>query len=236
MNDYATATTSCADSATKDKQRDAFVFMPKGLCEKIVGGNLKPMSEQINWRRKIEDRMMQIKNTQTRYGFIAVLLHWSMALIIIGMLVLGLYMVALPSSPWKFKLYGWHKEFGVLILMLVAVRIAWRFANRIPTLPTYMPNWQKLGAESIVYAFYIMMLAMPITGWLMSSASGFPVSFFGLFVLPDLISQNKTLQQLFSTLHQWLGYGLIALVAMHVGAVLQHYLAYKDNLLRRMWP
>lgn len=178
---------------------------------------------------------MHIKNTQHHYGIVAILLHWLMAAIIIGLLILGLYMVGLPISLWKLKLYGWHKEFGILIFMLVFVRLIWRFSTVTPALPDYMPYWQKLAARSVHYAFYLIMFAMPITGWLISSAAGLPASFFGLFTLPDLINPTPTLEHLFAEIHEWLGYSLIILIGMHVGAVAQHYILYKDNLLRRMW-
>jgi cytochrome b561 len=179
---------------------------------------------------------MQLKNTTIRYGAINISLHWLMALIIIGMLILGLYMTGVPKSLWKLKLYGWHKEFGILILMLAALRIAWRLSNIVPLLPGPMPQWQKLAARSVHFAFYIFMLAMPLTGWMMSSAAGVPVSFFGLFIMPDLVAPNKELREILAQTHTWLAYGLIAAICAHVGAALQHEFWYKDGILRRMLP
>lgn len=180
--------------------------------------------------------MIKIRNTLDQYGFIAVLLHWFMAIVIIGMLGVGLYMTDLPNGILKLKLYGWHKEFGILILMLAVVRLCWRLANFPTRLASHeLPTWQKLGAYSVHYAFYFMMFAMPITGWLISSAADLPVSFFGLFVLPDLIGPSESARKLLEVTHEYLGYGLMVLIFMHVAAVVQHLVVYKENLLRRMW-
>lgn len=179
---------------------------------------------------------MQIKNTHNRFGAVAMLLHWLVAFIMIGLIVLGLYMVGLPFSVQKLKYYGWHKEFGVLVLMLATVRLAWRFCNTTPALPPQMPKWEQFAAHSMHYVFYGFMFALPMTGWMLSSASGLPVSFFGLFVLPDLISASEVSRHWLALAHKWLGYGLIAAILGHVGAALQHHFINKDDILRRMLP
>ncbi|HEV2613616.1 MAG TPA: cytochrome b [Gammaproteobacteria bacterium] len=177
---------------------------------------------------------MLIKNTQTQYGIVNKFLHWLMALIIIGMLALGLYMSDLPISELKLRLYGIHKEFGILILMLVMFRIVWRIGNIVPLLPPTIPAWQKFAAHAVHWMLYGFMFAMPITGWLMTSAAGLPPSFFGLFTLPSLIAPNDALFKLFIEIHTWLAYGLIATFGAHVGAALKHQFINKDDVLRRM--
>ena len=157
-----------------------------------------------------------------------------MALLIFTMLGLGLYMTSLTFSLEKLKLYGWHKELGVLILMLVIFRILWRLSNITPPLPTAMPHWQKLASRAAHLAFYGFLIIMPLTGWLISSAAGLPVSFFGLFVLPTLIPADEHLRLLFSDIHQWLAYTLIATICAHVAAALQHHFINKDDILRRI--
>jgi cytochrome b561 len=179
---------------------------------------------------------MQFRNTQARYGWGAVGLHWIMALLVLGMLCVGLYMVRLPVSLEKLQLYGWHKSFGVLIFILVAVRLGWRFSSIIPPLPQTLPTWQKLAAHASHAALYACLFVMPITGWLMSSAAGVPVSFFGLFLLPAPFEPNETLQFIFRWIHVLTAFGLIGLICIHVGAALQHHFIYKDNILRRMLP
>lgn len=183
-----------------------------------------------------ESILLTIKNTENHYGWGAIILHWVIALLIIGLLILGLYMVGLPISLQKLKLYGWHKELGVLALMLAAIRLFWRFINITPILPATLPYIQKLAAHAVHWAFYIFMFAMPITGWLISSAAGLPVSFYGLFTLPDLISPSEPLRLFFTECHKWLGYGLIATICLHTGAALQHHFIHKDDILRRMLP
>ena len=178
---------------------------------------------------------MQIKNSSNHYGLVAIMLHWVMAIIIIGLLCLGLYMTGLPTSPQKIKFYGWHKEFGALVFMLAALRILWYVANIKPSL-SMLNTLERFGARAAHWALYGFMFALPLTGWLMSSASGFPVSFFGLFILPDLIAPNDEARHLFAQIHEWLAYGLIAIIILHVLAALKHYLIDRDDILQRMLP
>jgi len=175
---------------------------------------------------------MRIKNTEDRYGMTAITLHWVMAILLIALLGLGLYMTGLPISLEKLKLYGWHKEYGILALMLVFLRIAWRLINFTPRLNLSL--LEKIAARTVHWAFYVFMFAMPITGWLITSAAGLPVSFFGLFVLPDLISPHPDLIKLFGEIHKWLGYGLIVTIILHTSAALKHHFINKDDILRRM--
>lgn len=180
--------------------------------------------------------MLPIKNTKEHYGLMAILLHWLMALLIIGLLILGLYMVSLPIGLQKLKLYGWHKEFGVLVLGLVIIRITWRYTNITPLLTPYLPLWEVIAARCTHWIFYFLMLALPLTGWFMSSAAGLPVSFFGLFVLPSPVAANETLRILLQEVHEWLGYAIIAFICLHVAAALKHHFINKDDIMRRIFP
>lgn len=177
---------------------------------------------------------MIIKNTEQRFGLIAITIHWLMAVLIIGMLILGTYMVTLPIGIEKLKLYGWHKETGVLILALVSFRLFWRLINTNPHLS--MPLLERIAARLAHWALYGLMFAMPMTGWLLSSAAGFSVSFFGLFTLPDLVAPNKALASILGDAHYWLGNALIALLILHTLAALKHHFYDKDDILRRMFP
>lgn len=177
---------------------------------------------------------MLLRNTQSRYGWVAIFLHWIIAIIVIGLIIIGLYMVNIPISLRKLALFGWHKEFGILILMLIAVRLIWRISNITPWLPETMPRYEKFAARCAHFAFYLLLIALPITGWMLSSAAGLPVSFFGLFVLPDLVSPDPNLMAQLIFLHKWLSYALIALLSAHVLAALQHHFYYKDNILLRI--
>jgi cytochrome b561 len=178
------------------------------------------------------DFHMSLMNTSNKYGRVAVFLHWLMAILVIGLLTLGLYMSGLPKGLDKLKLYGWHKEYGVLVLALVTIRLAWRLLNTTPILS--IPLLEKLAARGSHWALYGFMFAMPMTGWLMTSAAGFSVSFFGLFMLPNLVSANPELKHVFHTLHTWLGYGLIATITIHFFAALKHHFINKDSILKRM--
>lgn len=175
---------------------------------------------------------MNLKNSESRFGLVNILLHWIMAILIIGMLALGLYMVSLPISLEKLKLYGWHKEYGFIVLALATFRLFWRLTNITPHLS--LPFLEMLAARAMHWAFYVLMFAMPISGWLITSAAGLPASFFGLFTLPGLINPNEEYRQLFQWVHQWLGYGLIAAIVLHASAALKHHFINKDDILRRM--
>lgn len=176
---------------------------------------------------------MRLQNTEESYGPIAIFQHWVMALLIIAMLALGLYMTGLPIGLSKLKYYGWHKALGVLILGLVALRLLWRAINITPSLAS-LPPWEKVAARGTHAAFYVLMVLLPLTGWMMSSAAGLPVSFFGWFVLPDLVSPNDDLFKLLRESHGWLAYAMIALICLHVAASLKHHFIDKDDILRRM--
>lgn len=176
---------------------------------------------------------MIFRNTERQFGLVAIIFHWLMAVIIIGLLALGLYMTSLPNSLEKLKLYGWHKEFGLLVLMLAVLRLAWRFSNMTPLL-SGLPAWERISARTVHWLFYGFMFAQPITGWLITSAAGVPPSFFGLFVLPGLVAPDKDLRRLFDHMHEWLAYGLIAVIILHVCAALKHHFYDRDEILRRM--
>ena len=176
---------------------------------------------------------MLFRNTHNHFGLITILLHWIMAVLIIGMLCLGLYMTNLPISAEKLEFYGYHKECGVLVLMLVSIRFIWRLSNILPSLAN-LPWWERIAARSAHWAFYVFMFMMPVTGLLMTSAAGVPVSFFGLFVLPNLISPNTANRILFLQIHQWTAYLLITTICVHIAAALKHHFIDKDDILKRM--
>ncbi len=176
---------------------------------------------------------MRITNSNDRYGLITILLHWVVATLMIGLIILGLWMVQMPVSLEKLKFYGWHKEYGFMVLGLAIIRIIWRLSNITPTLP--IPYWQELAARSVHWIFYGFMFALPITGWLITSAAGLPASFFGLITLPNLVAPSEEVRQLFQEVHKWLSYALIGFIGLHAAAALKHHFIDKDNVLRRMF-
>ena len=170
------------------------------------------------------------------YTSTAKTLHWLISLLLLGLLGLGFYMQGLPLSPAKLKLYSWHKWFGVTVFLLVIVRLAWRITNPPPALPEHMPKAQQLMAHAGHLALYGLMLAIPLSGWLMSSAKGFQTVWFGVLPLPDLLAADKELGEQLLTLHLGLNLGLIAVLVGHVGAALKHHFIDKDDILVRMLP
>ncbi|MDR3391129.1 MAG: cytochrome b [Sulfuriferula sp.] len=171
-----------------------------------------------------------------RYTRTAIALHWLMAALIVATFPLGLYMSDLPLSPQKLQLYSYHKWTGIVILTLLILRILWRVTHRPPALVSGMPRWQEMSAHAVHIGLYALMLAIPLTGWMMSSALGFQVVLFGVLPLPDLIAANKALGQQLKEVHELLNYGLLALVILHVGAALQHHFMLRDSTLTRMAP
>lgn len=171
-----------------------------------------------------------------RYTRTAISLHWLIALGIIGIFSLGLYMTSLSLSPTKLKLYSWHKWAGITVFVLALARLAWRLGHRPPELPASMPALMRLAANSAHVVLYILMFAVPLSGWLMSSAKGFQTVWFGVLPLPDLVSKNAELGDLLATTHAWLNWLLAATVVGHACAALKHHFIDRDDVLTRMLP
>ena len=171
-----------------------------------------------------------------RYTPTAIFLHWLVALGLVGTFALGFYMEGLPLSPNKLKLYSWHKWAGISLLGLVVVRLAWRLTHRVPELPATMGPAARFLAHAGHWLLYVLMLAIPVSGWLMSSAQGVPVVWFGVLPLPDLVSRDAALGALLRDIHVTLNYTLLVVVIGHVAAALQHHFIKKDTVLARMLP
>ena len=163
-------------------------------------------------------------------------LHWTMAVLLIGLLALGFYMHDLPLSPEKLKLYSWHKWAGVTVFLLALFRLAWRAGHRPPPLPENMPRAMRLAAHAGHALLYVLMLAIPLSGWLMSSAKGFQTVWFGVVPIPDLVGKDKALGDLLAEVHKTLNLAFVALIAAHVGAALKHRFVDRDGVLARMLP
>jgi cytochrome b561 len=172
----------------------------------------------------------------TRYNRVAIGLHWLIAVAIIGSFSVGLYMVDLPLSPQKLRIYSWHKWAGVTIFLCVLLRLGWRLRHRPPELPATMPAWQRNLAGATHVLLYLLMFAVPLSGWLMSSAKGFQTVWFGVLPLPDLLDKDKELGDLLQQLHILLNFSMAALVVAHFGAALKHHFFDRDEVLARMIP
>lgn len=171
-----------------------------------------------------------------QYTATAKSLHWLMAVMLFGLLALGLYMTDLPLSPEKLKLYSWHKWAGVTVFLLLLFRLLWRIKNPPPPLPESMPKALQLVAHAGHFGLYALMFAIPLSGWLMSSAKGFQTVYFGVLPIPDLIEKNKELGHLLAEVHETLSWLFIILLVGHIAAALKHHFIDKDDILIRMLP
>jgi cytochrome b561 len=179
---------------------------------------------------------MPIRNTETAYGLPSQILHWGMAGVIALCFVVGLGLEGLPKGDLKGLAYGFHKSLGVLAILLLALRLAWRVSNPVPQTPKTGPLWAERAAKLAHGALYLLMLGVPVSGLLMSFANGKPVTFFGLFALPPVIGPDKQLKHLFEEMHEATANGLLLLVGLHVAAALWHRIVLKDGVLGRMLP
>ncbi len=175
-------------------------------------------------------------HARSTYTRTAIRLHWLLALGLSATLALGFYMSDLPFSPTKLQYYSWHKWAGITLLLLAAFRLAWRATHPAPAAPAGMPAWQHAASEWTHRLLYLLMLAIPLSGWLMSSAKGVPTVYFGLLPLPDLVEKNLELGKLLGQLHAALNFGMLGLVGLHVAAALKHHLIDRDEVLARMLP
>ncbi len=170
------------------------------------------------------------------YTRTAIALHWLVALPIFVAFPLGVYMHELPLSPYQLKLYSYHKWIGVTVFLLAVLRILWRAGHRPPPLPDSMPHWQQAASQAVHRLLYVLVLAVPLAGWLMSSAKGFQTVWFGVLPLPDLLGKDRALGEALSIVHQGLNFTLLLLVALHIAAALKHHFIDRDGLLSRMLP
>jgi cytochrome b561 len=174
--------------------------------------------------------------TAAGYTRTAIALHWLVALIIVASFPVGLYMVELALSPAKLKIYSYHKWAGVTVFVLAVARVLWRATHPAPALPDSVPRWQQSVGNATHLLLYLLILAIPVSGWLMSSALGFQTVYFGVLPIPDLLDKNRELGESLKFVHMFLNYTMAALVGMHVGAALKHHFIDRDGLLSRMRP
>ncbi len=179
---------------------------------------------------------MSLKNTD-RWGATSQLLHWTIAVLVLSIGAVGLVMGELPRSPKWFWVYTLHKSLGLTVLALVLVRIAWRLYAGAPPPVEGTPRWQARLASLTHGAIYVLILAMPLSGWLYDSASGLrPFRWFGLAEVPKLSPPHEALADAMHETHELLFWVLIALVIGHAGAALYHHFVRRDATLARMLP
>ncbi len=178
------------------------------------------------------------RNTTTRYGVVAQGFHWVVGLCVIGLLIVGLLMTKMEPGPDMFKIYALHKSVGITVLTLAVLRLIWKLSNPKPhSLPTHQ-KWERFLAHLTHIFLYFAIIGMPLSGWIMSSAKGFPVNLFGIegLTLPDLVSPSKEIGKLANQFHELTAYALIAAIGLHFAGAMKHHFIDKDGTLRRMIP
>ena len=180
---------------------------------------------------------MSLKNTTDRWGGISQLLHWTIAILIVLIGIVGLVMGELPRSPKYFWVYTAHKSLGLTVLALVLVRIGWRLYAGAPRPVPGTPRLQALLASATHGAIYLLILALPLSGWIYDSANALrPFRWVGLVEVPKLVAPDEALAASAHGAHEWLFWLLMALVAGHAGAALYHHFIQRDATLARMLP
>ena len=162
--------------------------------------------------------------------------HWLVVVLVLVMAYLGLTMTDLPNTPHKIRLYALHKSIGLTILVLVALRLLWRWYAGTPRSLDGVPRWQARVATATHWALYGLLFAMPLSGWLVNSTAGFPLQWFGLFNLPPIAAKNEAMHALTRSTHAFLFWTLVATVLLHAGAALHHHFVRRDGTLLRMLP
>jgi len=178
---------------------------------------------------------MPLTNTADRYGLVPQLLHWTVVILIAVQYLLAEAAEDLPLGADKLAMLARHKSLGITILLIALVRVAWRLFDR-PPVPPPMPPWQRMGAALVHWGLYALLFALPLTGWMMSSAANYPVSWFGLLQLPDLVMPSEGLHEVLEEVHEALFFALLSLAGLHVMAALKHQFVDRDGLLKRMLP
>lgn len=177
---------------------------------------------------------MALLNSKDTYGSISKILHWIIGLLIVIMVSGSFFLDDITDKDLRHSIINLHKLIGIAILLLMIIRIVWAFYNIKPSLPNSVRHWQKIAARSIHILFYIVLIAMPLSGWIMSMAAGH-IPHLGSLQLPlPWIPKNKVLDDTFFTVHQYLAWVIIALITLHILAAIKHALINRDGVLQKM--
>ncbi len=178
---------------------------------------------------------MSLRSNQHQWGTVARFFHWIIALAILCNGTFGLLMDLAHSPIQKINWLALHKSIGLTVLALVLLRIAWRWYDRRPP-DEPAPRWQQRTAHAVHGVLYVLIVAIPISGWWFNSISGKPLQWFKLFNLPALATKNDELRHFAHGVHEYLFWFLAMVLVVHVGAALKHHVFDNDNVLRRMLP
>ena len=174
-------------------------------------------------------------NTRERWGSVQIGLHWTVAaLILLVQVPAGLGMVSVSPGALQNTLYNIHKNVGLIIFLLALFRLAWRWRHPVPVLPADLPAWQAKAARTTHALLYVLLFALPITGFLYTAMGGFPVPFFMVYDLAKWVPVDKPVAEVFKYAHLTLQFVLYIAVLLHVAGALYHHTVRKDGILRRM--
>jgi cytochrome b561 len=187
-------------------------------------------------KRRRQEEAMTYGTRTDHYPGTSKLLHWLVAVCVLTTAPVAIAMGRVAQGPMQDFLYNLHKSLGVLIFVLMVLRLINRIVRGAPIPDPSIERWQKAVSSAVHGSIYVLLLAMPIVGYIANSAYGAPTPFFGLFNVPPIIGKNEPLSELLFAGHRFAGWLLIALVLMHVGAALFHYFIRRDNVLQRMLP
>jgi cytochrome b561 len=183
-----------------------------------------------------------LKNSATDYGTLSKALHWLMAAIILTLIFVGIYMAGLPKETaeekqYAFQFYGLHKSFGVIALALIVLRLIWLRISPAPKLPAAFAPKERVVVKALQGLLYLLMIIMPVSGYLMSNAGGHPISFFGLFEMPAIVGESKALGGFAHEMHEIMGWAMLVLIVLHMAGAIKHRLKDKGgetDILKRM--
>ncbi|MFZ0501625.1 MAG: cytochrome b [Steroidobacteraceae bacterium] len=179
---------------------------------------------------------MSGRNTTTHWGSVSQFLHWLVAGLILIQIGLGVTGKLLPRGPGLLTLIRSHKSLGITILAIAVIRLVWRWLNPVPVLPHTIPSYER-GIARLTHALlYVVLFAMPLTGWIGSAAHGTPVQWFGLFQVPSPVGKDKALSALMNQTHLYLAIFLGVVLVLHIAAALRHHFVLRDDTLQRMLP
>ena len=179
---------------------------------------------------------LPLRNTSSHYGLVSQALHWAVVILVVVQFVWAWRMDDLPRGVALYELTVQHKSFGMTILGLMVLRLLWRSFNRPPPLPDHVRGWEHFAARTTHWLFYGLLVAMPLSGWIMSSAADYGAEWFGLVNIPDLVGPDEDLQDVMEEVHEIMSWVLLTIIGIHVLAALRHQFLLRDHVLGGMLP
>ncbi|MBE7524409.1 MAG: cytochrome b/b6 domain-containing protein [Burkholderiales bacterium] len=177
-----------------------------------------------------------LRNTTTQWGWVAKGFHWVMAALILVQVPLGVAARAWRVSPAKIELFFWHKSLGVLLLALITLRLVWRIADPAPALPAELPAWERAAARASHALLYVLLVLLPLTGWVVNAAANIPFRAFRVLPLPAIVGPDEAQADAFARVHVGLAIALVVVLVVHVAAALRHHVVRRNDVLERMLP